>query len=336
MHMSDALISPVVGGALWAGSAIAASYAVKKLKVDLDDKKIPLMGVMGAFVFASQMINFTIPGTGSSGHIGGGMLLAVLLGPYAGFLTMATVLAIQALLFADGGLLAFGCNLFNLGFYTCFVAYPLIFKPITKKSGRKNLMIASVISSVTALQLGALSVVLQTAISGRTTLPVATFAMFMQPIHLAIGLLEGFITSAVVLFLHEARPDLVSGGGDFSSAKGLSYKRILGILAAAVLAIGGLLSWYASEYPDGLEWSIQKITGEAELESDHPVSEALAQIQEKTAVLPDYQFKNPGETSASDKTGTSFSGIIGSAITMGIVAFMAFVIHLIKKRRRTV
>ena len=111
MHMADALLSPAVGGAMWAGSLGALIYCAKKMKEKMDEKMIPLMGVLGAFIFAGQMINFTIPGTGSSGHIGGGMLLAILLGPYAAFLVIASVLVIQALFFADGGLLALGANI---------------------------------------------------------------------------------------------------------------------------------------------------------------------------------------------------------------------------------
>ena len=88
------------------------------------------MGVLGAFIFAAQMINFTIPATGSSGHLGGGMILSILLGPYAAFLVMASVLVVQALFFGDGGLLALGCNIFNLGFWPCFIVYPLIYKKI--------------------------------------------------------------------------------------------------------------------------------------------------------------------------------------------------------------
>ena len=102
MHMADALLSPAVGATFWAGTIGTVGYASKKLKEHLDDRKVPLMGVVGAFIFASQMINFTIPGTGSSGHIGGGMILAVLLGPHAALLVMASVLTVQALFFADG------------------------------------------------------------------------------------------------------------------------------------------------------------------------------------------------------------------------------------------
>ena len=106
MHMADALVSPAVAGAMYACSAAAAVYSVKKVREEDDPSKIPVMGVMGAFVFASQMINFSIPGTGSSGHLCGGMMLSALLGPYAGFLTMIGILLVQCLLFADGGLLA--------------------------------------------------------------------------------------------------------------------------------------------------------------------------------------------------------------------------------------
>src|SRR5574340_236299 len=130
MHMADALISPAVGGTMWAATAGLTAYSAKKLQKELDEHKVPLMGVLGAFIFAAQMINFTIPATGSSGHLGGGMILSILLGPYAAFLTIASVLMVQALFFADGGLLALGCNIFNLGFFPCFIAYPLIYKKL--------------------------------------------------------------------------------------------------------------------------------------------------------------------------------------------------------------
>ncbi len=187
MHMADALISPVVGGTMLAATAGVTAYSIKKIQDDMDEKKIPLMGVMGAFVFAAQMINFSIPGTGSSGHIGGGILLAILLGPYAGFLTMASILLIQALFFGDGGLLAYGCNVFNLGFYTCFIAYPLIYKRFTRKGiTSKKIFGASMASTLFGLQIGAFSVVLETLLSGKTELRFGTFLLLMQPIHLAI------------------------------------------------------------------------------------------------------------------------------------------------------
>ena len=167
MHMADALISPAVGGAMWAASAVPVAGSVRHLQRQEDDRLVPLMGVTGAFVFAAQMINFGIPGTGSSGHLGGGLLLAAILGPHAALLVMTSVLVIQALFFADGGLLALGCNIFNLGLFPCFIAYPLIFRPLVASSrtwGR--LLLAAILAAVVGLVLGALSVVMQTTLSG--------------------------------------------------------------------------------------------------------------------------------------------------------------------------
>ena len=114
MHMADALLSPAVGGGMWAATGATLAYCARKVTRESDDRKVPLMGVLGSFIFAAQMINFTIPGTGSSGHLGGGMILTVLLGPYAAFLVTASVLTVQALFFADGGVLALCCNIFNV------------------------------------------------------------------------------------------------------------------------------------------------------------------------------------------------------------------------------
>ena len=133
MHMADALVAPAVAATMYVCSGGAAGFSVKKVRLESDPKKIPVMGVMGAFVFAAQMINFTIPGTGSSGHLCGGMMLTALLGPYAAFLTMIGVLLIQCLLFADGGLLALGCNIWNMAFYGCFLGYFLFWRPMMKK-----------------------------------------------------------------------------------------------------------------------------------------------------------------------------------------------------------
>ncbi|MBI3987261.1 MAG: energy-coupling factor ABC transporter permease, partial [Lentisphaerae bacterium] len=146
MHMADALISPAVGGALWVVSAGLIAFCARKVQQTLRDNLVPLMGVLGAFIFAAQMINFPIPGTGSSGHLGGGLILAILLGPYAAFLVMASVLTVQAFFFADGGLLALGCNIINLGFFPAFMAYPLIYRAMVrdKNGGRPRDWLASI------------------------------------------------------------------------------------------------------------------------------------------------------------------------------------------------
>lgn len=212
MHMSDALLSPAVGGAMYAVSAVSIAYAVQKVKKDdLGEKNLPMMAVAGAFTFAAQMINFTIPGTGSSGHIGGGILLAGLLGGAPAVVTLTAVLLIQCLFFADGGLLALGANIFNMGVIPCLFVCPLIFRPILRKGvTHKRIMIASVVSCVVGLQLGAFCVVLQTLTSGVTELPFHTFVLLMQPIHLAIGFVEGIITAGILNFVYQMRPEILT------------------------------------------------------------------------------------------------------------------------------
>ena len=225
MHMSDALVSPGVGGTLWLITSALLWYCSRKLRGILDSIRVPLMGVLGAFIFAAQMINFSIPGTGSSGHIGGGLLLAVILGPHAAFIVISSVLVVQALFFADGGILTLGCNIFNMGFFPVFIAYPLVFKRmVSEHHSRSRVVAAAVIASVVSLQLGAFSVVVETLLSGISSLPFNTFVLLMQPVHLAIGIVEGFVTAVVVIFVWNTRPELLGAlkpvnAGTFSIRK---------------------------------------------------------------------------------------------------------------------
>jgi len=331
MHMADALVVPAVAGTMYICSAVAAGYSVKKVRLENDPKKIPVMGVMGAFVFAAQMINFTIPGTGSSGHLCGGMMLSALLGPYAGFLTMIGVLLIQCLLFADGGILALGCNIWNMAFYGCFTGALLIWKNMMKNGVSKRKIIASsILGCVITLQLGAFSVTLETLISGITKLPFPVFLGFMQPIHLAIGLVEGLITAAVLCFVYEARPELLWGTGEEREEKKgrFTVKQTVAILAVAAVLIGGGLSLAASSLPDGLEWSIEKTTGSAELPGKSGIYDTAASVQEKTALLPDYTFKNSDEAAI----GTSFSGLAGGLVVVAVCVGSCYLFKFFRRK----
>lgn len=327
MHMADALVSPAVGGAMLAATAAVAAYSANQIKIQAEDHRIPLMGVTGSFIFAAQMINFTIPATGSSGHLAGGVLLAVLLGPQAAFLTMAAVLLIQALFFGDGGLLAYGCNVMNLGFFPCFVAYPLIYQRwIRRGRGPAILVQAALLTSVVSLQLGSAGVVLETLLSGRTELPLAAFFLVMQPIHLAIGLVEGLVTAAVLRYLWESRPELLDLAQQEQSRSKGWYRGVAAGFLLAALVLGGLFSWFSSELPDGLEWSMQRITGETELaEPGGAVHGAAAWIQGVTSILPDYQL--PGEIQA----GTSLAGILGGIMTLVLITAVGLLIRLTRR-----
>lgn len=332
MHMADALISPAVAGTMYGLSAIAAGFSIKKIHDENDQKKVPLMGVMGAFVFATQMINFTIPGTGSSGHLCGGMMLSALLGPYAGFLTMIAVLLIQGLFFADGGLLALGCNVWNMAFYGCFVGSFLIWRPIMKKGTNIGKIIcASIVGCVLTLQLGAFSVVLETLISGVTELPFKFFAAAMQPIHLAIGLGEGLITAAVLSFIAVARPELLWGIPEENEEKHgkLSIKATLIVLACVALVIAGGLSLVASSNPDGLEWAMEKIAGTAELEAEGKVYDNSLKVQDAASFLPDYSFKD-----SESMAGTTVSGIVGAIFVFVITFGIGFIVKLIRGKKK--
>jgi cobalt/nickel transport system permease protein len=339
--MADALISPSVGAVMCAVSVAANAYAVKKIKKDdLCEKKIPIMGVMGAFVFAVQMINFTIPATGSSGHIGGGILLAAMIGGFPALLSISAVLVIQCLFFADGGLLALGCNIFNMGVIPCMIVYPLLFRPLVKKSLTfGSITAASIAAVVVSLQFGAFGVVLETKLSGITALPFSTFLFLMQPIHLAIGVTEGIITAAVLCFVYKMRPEILeSACSGLAIQSGVPVKNVLITLAVAAVFVGGILSMFSSSYPDGLEWSIKKITGTTELESVNPIIEGAERLQDTVAVMPDYDFKDTKEpVSAGDAgsgTGTSIAGIAGGVFTFLLAAAAAFVISAVKKKRK--
>ena len=320
MHMADALLSPGVAGVMYAASAVAAGHSVHKLEQNRDttDKIIPTMGVMGAFVFAAQMINFTIPGTGSSGHLCGGMLLTAIVGPYAAFLTMIGVLLIQCLLFADGGLMALGANVWNMAFYGCFVG-GLLWKAMMQRGiSKRKIVVASLLGCVLTLQMGALSVSVETLASGITELPFTTFLLAMQPIHLAIGLVEGAITAAVLVFLQQARPALLWQTQTIDEAK-------QPLTAAAMTA--GVLSLFASAFPDGLEWSLQRITGSTELDASGPVQAFFARIQSLTALLPDYNLA--GSESAA---GASAAGLIGAAVVLAAVVVLGKILKKAAQR----
>ena len=348
MHMADALLAPAVAATMYVASGAAAGVSIKKLRQDDEPQKLPTMAVAAAVVFAGQMINYTIPGTGSSGHMCGGMMLSALLGPYAGFLSMIVVLTIQCLFFADGGLMALGANIWNMAFYGCFVGYFLIWKPIIhskwfgegKSAIRKRIILASILGCAITLQLGALSVVIETSLSGITELPFGAFLALMQPIHLAIGIIEGVITAAVLCFVFESRPELlrdVNEVGEGLLQPKRSLKATVGILAIVALVVGGGLSLFASSNPDGLEWALfgnadggystNMGLDEENFGVSSQAADTAGEIQEKTSLLPDYAF--PGSESAA---GTSVSGIVGAGLVAGVAVLVCFAGGFFRKR----
>lgn len=330
MHMADALVSPVVSGIMYTCSALAIGYSIKKAKIEDDQKKVPVMGVMGAFVFAAQMINFSIPGTGSSGHLCGGLLLSAVLGPFEGFLTLAAILIIQCFMFADGGILALGCNIWNMAFYGCFVGGLIIWKIIMKNGiSKRKIFLASIIGNIISLQLGAFSVTIETFLSGITELPFYLFVSAMQPIHIVIGLIEGLITSGVLCFIYDSRPEILWNYNNKIGEKHgkFKFKNVVIILMVLSITIGTFLSLIASSNPDGLEWSIEKLTGDTNLNTSGVIYEFVERLQNITALLPDYSFKN-----SDSVIGTSVSGFIGCIIVIFFCVFICYLFRFIKRK----
>ncbi len=291
MHMSDALVSPPVFAATGAISIALIAIAVRKIGRQGDARSlaprerqiVPLMGVAGAFVFAAQMINFSIPGTGSSGHIVGGILLC-------------SVLILQCLVFADGGFLALGCNILNMAALSCLVAYPFVFRPLMRRDASTGrIFAASILAAVAALEMGAAAVTAETELSGITALPAGRFLLFMMPIHLAIGLCEGVATAAVLCVVRRYRPELLADAAGTEAEKRRSLAGAAAVIALAALLTGGV-SHIASSDPDGLEWSIERTAGTAEPAdaADGPLHRAAAAVAERTAVMPDYNASAAG------------------------------------------
>jgi cobalt/nickel transport system permease protein len=207
LHAPDGFLSAPVAIVMWVLTLIVLAVAVERTTRTLDERAVPLMGVTAAFIFAAQMVNFPVVG-GTSGHLLGGVLAAILLGPWAATLVMASVVAVQALVFQDGGLLALGANIFNMGVvgtlggFAIYIALCRLFGG--EERGRYP---AAGIAAWLAVMLGALAMTVELVISGTTPLEVAMPAML--GVHALIGVGEAIITVAVLAFIHAARPDLL-------------------------------------------------------------------------------------------------------------------------------
>jgi cobalt/nickel transport system permease protein len=208
MHIPDGFVSTGTAAATWLASAGSVGYAVRHVNQELNERQVPLMGVTAAFIFAAQMMNFTVAG-GTSGHLLGGALAAILLGPWAGMLVLTSVLAVQALLFQDGGLLALGANVFNMavvGVLVGWVAYTMLRRLLGDRTWA--MMVSGFAAAWLSVFVASLVAAAELAISGTSPWVVALPAMGL--VHVLIGIGEGLITFGVLAFLQVARPDLLA------------------------------------------------------------------------------------------------------------------------------
>jgi cobalt/nickel transport system permease protein len=208
LHAPDGFLSTPIALAMWVVTAVVLAVAVRQANRSLDERAIPLMGVMAAFIFAAQMFNFQVIG-GTSGHLLGGVLAAVLVGPWAGTLVMTSVVAVQALVFQDGGLVVLGANIFNMGIVGTLGGYAF-YRVLTRLLGGESRarLPAAGIAAWTSVVAGALTMTLQLAASGTSPLEVALPAMV--GIHVLIGIGEALITVAAIGFVAATRSDLLT------------------------------------------------------------------------------------------------------------------------------
>ena len=296
LHIPDGFLSFAVSIVCWMITAITISLAVSRSNKSLGDRQVPLMGVMAAFIFAAQMINFPVAG-GTSGHLLGGALAAITLGPWAGMLVMTAVIAVQALLFQDGGLLVMGANILNMGLLTAAIGYGL-YRGAARGSRTLKLTVAGIAAWLSVMA-GALFTSLQLWLSGTSPLQIAIPAMLT--VHALIGLGEALITVAALTFILQTRPDLL--GSNSESAKGSRGWVVAGALVSLAVVF---LSPLASADPDGLERVAQDL---GFLSKGAP-----APYQ----IIPDYTLPFLGNTPLS----TIFAGMVGVVVVGEIIILL--------------
>ena len=307
MHIPDGFLSVVVSFVLWALSILAIAYALRRVNQDFDERKVPLMGVLAAAIFAGQMLNFSVTG-GTSGHLMGAAIATILLGPWAAVLVMTAVVGVQALIFQDGGILALGANIFNMGVVGVAVSY-FTYRTVTQVArGQKwGIFVGGFAAGWLSIFIAALGVALQLAFSG--TSPANLAVPVMGAIHALIGVGEGLITVGALAFIYAARPDLVTANG-----KGAPLGKAVwvgGLVIALALAV---LAPLASANPDGLEW----------------VAEQRGFLDQGQGplynIIPDYVF--PGIS--NEAAATILAGVVGVVIVLGVVAALTH-----SRRRRS-
>lgn len=296
LHIPDGFLSVTVSLIFWAATILTLGAAISKTNQSLGEKQIPLMGVMAAFIFAAQMINFPVAG-GTSGHLLGGALAAIVLGPWAGMLVMTAVIAVQALLFQDGGLLVMGANIFNMGLVTAAIGYGLYRSVIGQSKAVKLGVVA--LAAWLSVMAGALLTALQLWLSGTSPLQIVVPAM--MGVHALIGVGEALITVFALTFIMQTRPDLLGEGSE--SAKGSrNWIWAGGIIALLVV----LISPFASADPDGLE-RVAEDLGFIGTGLDAPYE-----------IIPDYTIPFLGETALS----TILAGAVGVVVVAVIMVLV--------------
>ena len=242
LHIPDGFLNLAVSLLCWGVTALVLAIAISRTNKSLGERQIPLMGVMAAFIFAAQMINFPVAG-GTSGHLLGGALAAIVLGPWAAMLVMTAVVAVQGLLFQDGGLLVMGANILNMGLLTAAIGYGL-YRGVFGYSRSVKLAVAGLAAWLSVMA-GAFATSMELWLSGTSNLQTVMLAMLS--VHAVIGIGEALITVAALAFIFKTRPDLLDEKS-IAARSGRGWV-VAGLLIALAVV---LLSPLASVNPDGL------------------------------------------------------------------------------------
>ncbi|HMB08338.1 MAG TPA: energy-coupling factor ABC transporter permease [Isosphaeraceae bacterium] len=307
MHIPDAVLDPKV--AVTTGMVAAAGLLVglRKLERRLGERTTVLMGTMSAFVFAAQMVNFPVGPLPISGHLLGGVLAAVMLGPWAGAVVVGAVLIVQCLLFGDGGLTALGANFVNMGLIGAVVGYA-IYAPIRRAiGGRPGVLIGGMAAAWFSVLLASGAFAIELAASGRRA-DFFNVLGWMGLVHAAIGLGEAVITGLVLRFVLLTRPDLVyeeEAIGGASVPRSLRWGQVAVAGLGIALAVAAFLAPFASAHPDGLEYVGAKLGflgGEATTSVPAP--------------FPDYELALFGAEYV--KLATALAGVVGTLVVFGV------------------
>lgn len=304
MHLADGFLNAATcaGTGLAAGGAVAV--ALRQVRRSMGDRLVPLMGVMSACIFSAQMVNFPVPGVpGTSGHLVGGVLAAVVLGPWAGVLAMTVVLIVQCLLFYDGGLTALGANALNMAVVGPLAGYAVYALARKFVRGPPGIVVGAVVAAWVAVQLSAALCALELWMSG--DFPLAFVLPAMLLVHSAIGMGEALITGMVVAFLVRVRPAMIYNA-PASVASGVRWQHVTaaGLLAALIVAF--FLSPLASAAPDGLE----------HVAGDLPIADSAALLP---TPMPDYLVPGLGGIWLA----TSLAGVLGSLVVFALAWILA-------------
>lgn len=301
MHIPDGFLSVVVSVVLWIVSIVAVAVALQRVKRDLGERELPLMGVLAAAIFSGQMLNFSVTG-GTSGHLLGAAIATILLGPWAAVLVMTCVVGIQALVFQDGGLLALGANIFNMAVVGVAVSYA-VYRWVMKLAGenRWGVFVGGFAAAWTSIFIASLACALELSLSG--TSPANISVPAMGGIHALIGIGEGLITVGALAFIYAARRDILQR--DEARPAGGMAVWVGGTAIALALTV---ISPLASSHPDGLEWVAE----------EHGFLDAAR--DPLFNIIPDYVMPGiPGEALA-----TILAGVVGALLVLGVALAVGY------------